>query len=57
MLVFPRPSPPRQQQPTPPPPQADGGKDYIPEQVGRRLYESLEILGPAMPPKFTFFVY
>jgi len=45
MLVFPRPSSPRRQRPAPPPPQADGGQDYIPEQVGRSLYDSLKILG------------
>ncbi len=57
MLVFPRPLPPRGQRPAPLPPQADGGRDYIPEQVGCSLYDSLKILGPAVPPKFTFFVY
>jgi hypothetical protein len=57
MLVFLRPLPPRQQRPAPPPPQADRGQDYIPEQVGHNLYDSLKILGPAVPPKFTFFVY
>jgi hypothetical protein len=55
MLVFPRPSPPRQQRPAPLPPQADRGQDYIPEQVGRSLYDSLKIIGPEVPPKFTFF--
>jgi curved DNA-binding protein CbpA len=30
---------------TPPPPQADGGRDYIPDQVGQSLYDSLRILG------------
>jgi hypothetical protein len=28
-----------------PPPQADGGQDYILEQVGRSVYDSLKILG------------
>ena len=28
-----------------PPQQADGGQDYIPEQVGRSIYDSLKILG------------
>jgi hypothetical protein len=28
-----------------PPPQADRGHDYIPEQVGRSIYDSLKILG------------
>ena len=28
-----------------PPPQADGGRDYIPDQVGQSLYDSLKILG------------
>ncbi len=41
----PRPSPPRQQQPAPPPPQAGGERNYIPEQVGRCVYDSLKILG------------
>jgi DnaJ-class molecular chaperone len=27
------------------PPQADGSQDYIPEQVGRSVYNSLKILG------------
>ncbi len=57
MLVSPQPLPPRKQQPAPLPPQADGGQDYIPEQVRRSLYDSLKILGPAVPPKLTFFVY
>jgi hypothetical protein len=38
--------PPQQHQPAPlPPPQADGGRDYIPEQVGCSIYDSLKILG------------
>ncbi len=42
----PRPSPPRQQRPMPPPPpQVDDGQDYIPEKVGRSIYDSLKILG------------
>jgi DnaJ-class molecular chaperone len=28
-----------------PPPQAVGNQDYIPEQVGRSVYDSLKILG------------
>jgi hypothetical protein len=44
--TLPRPSPPLRQRPAPPPPpQADGGQDYIPEQVGRSVYDSLKILG------------
>jgi hypothetical protein len=41
----PQPSPPRRQRPAPPHPQADRGQDYIPEQVGCSLYDSLKILG------------
>ncbi len=42
----PCPSLPRRQWPVPPPPpQADSGQDYIPEQVGRSVYDSLKILG------------
>jgi hypothetical protein len=41
----PRPSPPRQQKPVhPPPAQVDSGQDYIPEQVGRSVYDNLKIL-------------
>ena len=41
--------PPHRQRPPPPqqPPQPDStnGRDYIPEQVGRSMYDSLKILG------------
>ena len=39
------PSPPRRQRPAPPPPQATEGRDYIPEQLGHCVYDSLKILG------------
>jgi DnaJ-class molecular chaperone len=31
--------------PAPPPPRATEGRDYIPEQVGHCVYDSLKILG------------